>query len=44
MLYLTLKYIHVLLAVAVGFNLAYGPIISRAKKTGVPSSPSRSGR
>ena len=36
MLYLTLKYIHVLLAiVAVGFNIAYGLIIGRAKKTGV---------
>jgi uncharacterized membrane protein len=36
MLYLTLKYIHVLLAiVAVGFNIAYGLIIGRARKTGV---------
>ena len=36
MLYITLKYIHVLLAiVAVGFNVAYGLIIGRARKTGV---------
>lgn len=35
MLYVTLKYIHVLLAiVAVGFNIAYGLIIGRAKKAG----------
>ena len=35
MLYVTLKYLHVLLAiVAVGFNIAYGLIIGRAKKTG----------
>jgi uncharacterized membrane protein len=35
MLYATLKYLHVLLAiVAVGFNIAYGLIIGRAKKTG----------
>jgi uncharacterized membrane protein len=36
MLYTTLKYIHVLLAiVAVGFNIAYGLIIGRAKKAGL---------
>lgn len=35
MLYATLKYLHILLAiVAVGFNIAYGLIIGRAKKTG----------
>jgi uncharacterized membrane protein len=35
MFYVTLKYLHVLLAiVAVGFNIAYGLIIGRAKKTG----------
>lgn len=35
MLYTTLKYIHVLLAiVAVGFNSAYGLIIGRARKAG----------
>ncbi len=35
MLYLTLKFLHVLLAItAVGFNLAYGLIIGRARKAG----------
>lgn len=35
MLYTTLKYIHVLLAiVAVGFNIAYGLIIGRARRAG----------
>ena len=35
MLYASLKYLHVLLAiVAVGFNVAYGLIIGRAKKVG----------
>ncbi len=35
MLFLTLKYLHVLLAIiAVGFNSAYGLIIGRARKAG----------
>ena len=35
MLYVTLKFLHVVLAiVAVGFNIAYGLIIGRAKKAG----------
>jgi uncharacterized membrane protein len=35
MLYVTLKFIHVLLAiVAVGFNVAYGLIIGRARRAG----------
>jgi uncharacterized membrane protein len=35
MLYLTLKFVHVLLAiVAVGFNVAYGLIIGRARRAG----------
>ena len=35
MLYLSLKYVHVLLAiVAVGYNAAYGLIIGRARKAG----------
>lgn len=36
MLFNTLKYLHILLAiVAVGFNIAYGLIIGRARKSGV---------
>jgi uncharacterized membrane protein len=35
MLYLTLKFVHVVLAIlAVGFNAAYGLILSRARKAG----------
>ena len=38
MLFLTLKYLHVLLAIiAIGFNSAYGLIIGRARKAGRPS-------
>jgi uncharacterized membrane protein len=42
MLYLTLKYFHILLAIfAVGFNASYGLIIARARKTGTDASTLR---